>query len=103
MIYFFQSKLTSLIKIGWTHQDIYQRKNQIQAQYKEKLVILGIVYGGYEEEQKIHHQFRCFSRLDDGGRTTSEWFYNSPELIQYIKDKTITPEIFPREGKKRIN
>jgi DNA-binding XRE family transcriptional regulator len=74
MIYFI--KHTDFVKIGYTN-NIYRRLSELQVSCPEKLKLLGLVEGTFEDEKKYHKQFNEFY-------SHGEWFYYSKELNDCI-------------------
>lgn len=82
MIYFFQGEITHRIKIGFTTRFIHSRMAALQTGSPDKLVFLGAHPGNERTEYELHEKFR---KVYSHG----EWFNESEELIQYIKQYCI--------------
>jgi hypothetical protein len=74
MIYFI--KQLDFVKIGCTN-NIQKRLNQLQVGSINKLQVIGLIEGNYEDE-KLHHI--KFKHLNSSG----EWFNYTEELETYI-------------------
>jgi hypothetical protein len=77
-IYFIESQLTKLIKIGISGNP-KRRIKEIEKMQGGKINILKIVCGTYKSERYIH---TMFSHL----KTLGEWFKPEKELLDYIKN-----------------
>lgn len=78
MIYFLQGGTTRRIKIGFTTRFIHNRMNALQIGSPDILAFLGAHPGNERTEYELHERFReTYSH--------GEWFNESEELIQYIK------------------
>jgi hypothetical protein len=78
-VYFIQDQLTGLIKIGWAFcPDV--RISKLQTGSAGKLVILGAFEGTIKDE-KYHQQ------LMKSEHFRGEWFSDSENIKQYIKEK----------------
>lgn len=86
MIYFLQ-RADGAIKIGTTEK-YYTRHSALAAQFGN-LKLLGVIEGGRQEEQQLHHQF-SHVRVDT--KRKSEWYQPSEELFEFIRKNT-SPEI----------
>ena len=78
VVYFVEAGLGGPVKIGWT-QDVERRIAELQTANAHKLNLLGTVVGTMEDEASTHARF---SHL----RLEAEWFTNSPEIHQFLKN-----------------
>ena len=81
-IYFLQSKVNNLIKIGCVKRrdDLDLRLRSIQLMSPVPLIVLGTIDDiGRHMEKLIHHQFVQY-------RLHGEWFKPGPELLNYINE-----------------
>lgn len=86
-IYFIASK--DKIKIGYTKNSVEKRLNQLQTGNDDKLVLLGYLHGGLDEEKMLHKQFAKYRIRHNG-----EWFEPSDELIDYINVNNSQPNTY---------
>lgn len=77
-VYFFESELTKLIKIGFSG-NVPRRRKQIEAMQGGKINTLKVINSSQKNEKYLHEMF---SHL----KTHGEWFSPAPELISFIKD-----------------
>jgi hypothetical protein len=77
-IYFFESELTKLIKIGFSG-NVVRRKKQIEGMQGGKINILKKINSSQKNEKYLHERF---SHLKIQG----EWFRPDPELLDFIKN-----------------
>jgi len=82
-VYFVQAGAGGPIKIGWT-QDIDRRIAELQTANAHKLSLLGMIPGTMEREAALHAQF-------DHLRLEAEWFQNSPEIFDFIRERAVKP------------
>ena len=75
MIYFAQSMNGGPIKIGFS-DDVDKRMSSLRSSNPEPLILLGVMEGDRVEEKKVHRLFK---------RKRGEWFYDSPELREFIR------------------
>lgn len=79
MIYFIREGFEGNIKIGYTTDDIYIRKQSLQTGNSKRLIIIGTMDGDLDFEARLKEQFKhC--------RLVGEWFSPTIELLEYIKD-----------------
>lgn len=93
MIYFIQQLVAdNPIKIGYTRKEknIHNRLSNLQMCTPYKLQILGIMNGSPEEECDLQKRFRK-------SHLSGEWFLPSTDILKFIEDNAIIPEI-PQEG-----
>jgi hypothetical protein len=89
------------IKIGITTKEtIQQRLRHIQSANHELIEILGLIVfeNGHKpmlqaeaKEKELHNKFKNLQRFKPGW-VGSEWFTVNKELIEYIKNHTVSPE-----------
>ena len=79
-VYFFESSLTKLIKIGFT-KNVSKRKKQIEAMQGGPVNVLKTLFTYHRNEKYLHEKF---SHL----KTHGEWFAPDPELLTFIKELT---------------
>jgi hypothetical protein len=77
-IYFFESSLTKLIKIGFSG-NIRRRKKEIESLQGGKINTLKIITSNQKNEKYLHERF---SHL----KTYGEWFLPNEELLLFIKN-----------------
>lgn len=75
MIYFI--KCLDYVKIGCTN-NIQSRINEIQVCTPEKIKLLGLINGNFEDEKLYHEKFKHIN-------SKGEWFYFTKELENYIE------------------
>lgn len=83
-VYFFRCLDCKLIKIGFS-KDYRRRRAQIERTTDHVLDIIGLEFGDRWTEAQIHGAF-----VRD--RVQGEWFRESPELLEYIREHTRSPE-----------
>lgn len=76
-IYFFESSLTKLIKIGFSG-NVRRRKKEIESLQGGKINTLKIIISAQRNEKYLHERF---SHL----KTHGEWFLPTEELLSFIK------------------
>jgi hypothetical protein len=84
MIYFIQEEATCHIKIGHTDGDPLDRLRALRTGSPSPLVLLGVLPGGFAEEQSLHRRFAT-------ARVQGEWFRPVPELILLLAGKDEGP------------
>ena len=90
-IYFIRSGKKGAIKIGIT-TDVLDRMEKLQVGNAEELILLGLIEGDKEIEQRIQLSFRnCLIR--------GEWFKPVSTLLEFIKKRAK----FPKTLKKKFN
>lgn len=67
------------LKIGYT-TDIHKRLSQLQVSIPIKLNLIGLIEGGYNEENELHN---IFNHLSESG----DWFKFDISIINYFKSK----------------
>ena len=103
-IYFLAAgKPPTAIKIGTCKlHEVKKRILDIQGMNHEVLEVLGIIpftegerprLAADQEEAALHRRFAEITRFASGGRS-SEWFYPTEELFEYIAASTKKPEEF---------
>ncbi len=98
-IYFIQSQVDDhRIKIGYTINLSFRFLSHRRG-YKLPLVLLGVMDGGYEEEQALHKRFAGYQMRSEVRNSTIEWFQPAPELLTFIKENTYFPKF--REQRPR--
>jgi hypothetical protein len=75
-VYFFQSSITGLIKIGYSN-NVIRRKKEIESAHGGELTILCTIKTHPKNEKYLHERFSNF-------RTKNEWFSPKQELVEYI-------------------
>ena len=93
----------SAVKIGTCKlHEVKKRILDIQGMNHEVLEVLGIIpftegerprLKADQEEAALHRRFAEITRFASGGRS-SEWFYPTPELFDYIAASAKKPEEF---------
>lgn len=78
MIYFAKCAKDGLTKIGYT-MDVAHRLQQLRYSYGG-MTLLFAMEGGFDEEQAIHRQLRCY-------QVGGEWFRLPIEVISVLKDR----------------
>jgi hypothetical protein len=73
------------IKIGKA-KNVKHRLSELQTGHPYKLQILGVIYGDMRLESALHKKFGNI-------RLEGEWFERTPELTQFILNRTISYEI----------
>jgi hypothetical protein len=84
----------SIIKIGSSNK-LDKRKKRLQESMPYNIVLLGLVEGDNNKEKEIHSLFHKHRIRKD-----REWFYNHPDIINYIRLNRINKYI--RKGEMRI-
>jgi len=79
-VYFIQSEIGGLVKIGIT-KDFAYRFASLQNQCPVPLQVLGTMAGGLAQESRIMARFAAY-------RVHGEWFEPVKDLLQYIADST---------------
>lgn len=77
-VYFFESELTKLIKIGYS-SNVKKRRKQIEAMQGGKINTLKVILSSKKNEKYLHERF---SHL----KTHGEWFLPNQELLTFIKE-----------------
>lgn len=77
MIYFVQAEEHGFIKIGTT-SNMRKRYDQLKKSVGWDLTLLGMMEGGFNEEQAIHRRFTAF-------RAVGEWYNDDPAVMDYIE------------------
>lgn len=77
-VYFFESELTKLIKIGYS-SNVAKRRKQIEAMQGGKINILKVILSSKKNEKYLHERFNHL-------KTHGEWFLPNPELLTFIKE-----------------
>jgi hypothetical protein len=90
MIYAMQDA-EGMVKIGFTARPVRQRRGQVQAARRSKVVVLGVAPGGRADEAEMH---RRFAHL----RADGEWFRPEPELLEWVRALGAEPEEFVAVG-----
>lgn len=86
-VYFLRNPQNGLIKIGTT-VNLYSRWSYLQKEQGTELELLGVLDGSLPEEQALHQRFAS-SRVKRGARGWRlEWFRDTPELREYIRQNT---------------
>ena len=75
MLYFIRSG--NCVKIGVSERP-WQRLADLQTAHHERLEMLAIMPGGYEEERQLHRRFSEYHQL-------REWFRDNDELQQLVQ------------------
>lgn len=89
-IYFIRSGKEGAIKIGITY-DVLDRMEKLQVGNPEELILLGLMEGDKETEQRIQLSFsKCLIR--------GEWFKPVSTLLEFIKKRAK----FPKTLKKKF-
>lgn len=84
MVYFIQSTLDPKpIKIGFT-KSISSRFKNLQREFKDPLIILGTIPGGFKTEREIHEKFNSF-------RIYGEWFLPDQSILNFIEQNKSVP------------
>lgn len=78
-VYFIQGEESRRIKIGYASTSPGDRLTSLKTASPEKLVPLGYERAPKRREKELH-------RMWQDQRVHGEWFEESPELLQYIKD-----------------
>lgn len=79
MIYFIQDTHSRAIKIGTSKSPI-KRLASLQTAHGSKLVLVGVMDGGEQEERVLHQQFT---------RKRGEWFEPTRELLTFIHENAV--------------
>ena len=77
------------VKIG-VSKNYQMRLVSLQTANPRKLKLLGVLEGDSYEERNLHNQFDQF-------RVGGEWFELSPEIQNFIQEKTFDPKKRSRE------
>jgi hypothetical protein len=77
MIYFIQQASGGPIKIGYSENNIDSRIKSLQAGCPEKLILLGYIDGGLDQEKSLHNCLKDY-------RTVGEWFHPHPMVLSCI-------------------
>ena len=77
MIYFIQS--LDKIKIGYTSNNVMERKRGMETGNPHGMVVIGLVGGDKTHEHKIHWALEKYCSL-------GEWFFDCNEVRKYISD-----------------
>ena len=80
-IYFVQEEENNNIKIGVSVNPV-QRLQELQTGNSNKLIMIGFIEGGADEENNIHREF-----AEERIRENGEWFRPSERLTNYIKQR----------------
>jgi hypothetical protein len=83
MIYFLRDASGRRIKIGHTAR-LAERRKAIESERGTILDVLGIMDGGFDEEQRIHARFHHL-RLERG--RNCEWFSPGGDLLAFIANE----------------
>lgn len=90
-IYFIRSGKKGAIKIGIT-TDVLDRMEKLQVGNAEDLILLGLIEGDKEIEQRIQLSFRnCLIR--------GEWFKPVSTLLEFIKKRAKLPKTLKKKFK----
>jgi hypothetical protein len=78
MIYFLSAKTSegSRIKVGWT-TEFERRLSAIRRGNACQIEVIGVIAGTEEQEKELHAEI-------GEDRDHHEWYYDSPELRQWI-------------------
>ncbi len=76
LIYFIQAE-SGAIKIGFT-TDLTRRFLDLSIANHAQLTVLGVIYGGQNQEKKLHRQFEHLN-------LKGEWFESALELLAFIE------------------
>jgi len=77
MIYFIQS--LDKIKIGYTSNNVMERKRGMETGNPHGMVVIGLVKGDKTHEHKIHSALEKYCSF-------GEWFFDCIEVRKYISD-----------------
>lgn len=77
-VYFFESELTKLIKIGYS-SNVTKRRKQIEAMQGGKINTLKVILSSKKNEKYLHERFNHL-------KTHGEWFLPNIELLTFIKE-----------------
>lgn len=86
MVYFIRAGTKGPIKIGITSLNGYDKRlATLQGAHYLKLSLVGYMFGGKEEEVRLHKRFSDI-------RLRGEWFKSRVDLTKYIALNTIRPD-----------
>lgn len=77
LIYCFHDPRTATFKIGFTRNNVYRRKAQVEQEYGVRgLRVAWTRPGSMSDEAALHHQYRHqrIGRYKVNGRVGTEWF-----------------------------
>lgn len=83
-IYFIKEEENNNVKIGVSVNPV-QRLQELQTGSPYKLIMIGFIEGGADEEKNIHREF-----AEERIRENGEWFRPSERLTTYIKQRIET-------------
>ena len=84
MVYFIQhTNKNKYIKIGWTYRNPMFRLKQIQVGCSHPLELLGVMECKSGIEHALHDLFERY-------KIAGEWFEPADEILEFIKDNTLT-------------
>ena len=86
MVYFITDGTN--IKIGYTSGSPMNRLKKLQIGSSQRLSLIGYIEGNKEKERELHNKFSNL-RLN----FKNEWFKGTEELIEFINENTIYPNI----------
>ena len=84
-VYFISSD--DKIKIGYT-KNIKRRLKQLQTSNSSQLLLLGYIEGDKDVEKQLHKRFAQYRIRKNG-----EWFNCSDEILDYINEYNLEPNI----------
>ena len=89
-VYFMLHPPLGRVKIGFTH-NLIDRHYDHQGRGEQVLRVLGVMEGGYDEEQAIHRRFAHLNLPAGKPRqpgTGREWFKDDPSIREFVADNT---------------